>query len=81
MEVNRSRPKWDILKPNMSKSMKCPRCGNTGEFNMSVGSTSYFHLGFTKVRNDKQYAYKCPICPYYEEVLEEVVKALAKRNG
>ena len=81
MEVNRSKPKWDIFKPNMSKNIQCPRCGNFGVFHLCIGSTSYHHLGFTKLRNDEIYGYKCPICPYYEEVLAEVVKALVKRGG
>jgi len=74
MTWSSSQAVWSPIKNNKvpAKIVTCPRCNNTNEFVFKSGSHGSGH---------KFYGFKCPICPHYEDVDDNVAKALMKRSG
>lgn len=71
--------KWKRVRGGyLRESQMCPRCNNVVRFELvwdsdGVGIGSFFLIYFKKI-----YAYKCPICPNFELVSNELVKAIKR---
>jgi len=61
------------------KAVHCPRCNNDVEYFLAWDSTGGFGLfPPLMVETGKIYAYKCPICPNFDLISNEVAKAIIK---
>jgi ribosomal protein S27AE len=65
-----------VEKVVQTKRMLCPRCHNAAEFFLAWDGNGIGIPGLFTFATSKVYAYKCPICPAYEEVSAQVAKAI-----
>lgn len=72
---------WKPVKGNFpKKQILCPQCNNTTEYFLAWDGNEFGFPGLFTVTTSKVYAYKCPICPAYEELSAEIAKAIIKGN-
>jgi hypothetical protein len=70
---------WKEVKGVRKKTMQvCPRCQNNVEYFLASDGDGIGFPGIWTYKYSKVYAYKCPICPNFEEVQKEVAKAIIK---
>jgi hypothetical protein len=69
-----------VKKVIKTKRMLCLRCHNSAEFFLAWDSNGIGIPGLFTLPTSKVYAYKCPICPCYEEVSAEVAKGIMKEK-
>lgn len=70
---------WKPVKGNVPKKhMTCPRCNNEVDYFLAWDGEGMGIGGATFLTFKKAYVYKCPICPNYEELSQEVAKAIIK---
>ena len=60
------------------KAVRCERCNNNTERFLAWDGNGYGIPGILTFSPVKIYAWKCPICPAYEDVEREVAKAIIK---
>ena len=71
--------KWKPVKGNFTQEKKkCPRCHNEVKYFLAWDGEGLGFGAWTLIHTKKAYAYKCPICPNYEPLMNEVVKAIMK---
>jgi len=71
---------WKPVKGNIpTKPITCPRCNNQVDYFLAWDGEGFGFGNLTLVTN-KAYVYKCPICPNYEEVSQQLAKALIKNS-
>lgn len=71
--------KWKQVKGNYLKAKQvCPRCNNEVQYSLVWDGEGIGIAGFNLVNTKRAYAYKCPICPNFEVVSNEVAKAILK---
>jgi ribosomal protein S27AE len=71
---------WKKVKGNIpTKKLLCPRCNNSVEYFLAWDGDT---IGWGKLSlpTSKAYVYKCPICPQYEVISQELAKALIKES-
>ena len=70
-------PIWKYVEGAPSFKARCPRCSNTVEFQLAWdGEHFMFGLGWSW----RVAVYRCPICPYYQDVpLKSVQQYLEKK--
>lgn len=73
-------PNWKQDKDKIKKEVKqiCPRCNNSVNYELVWDSESIGIAGLQLLNLKKYYAFKCPICPNFEPLTSEVVKALRR---
>lgn len=70
---------WKPVKGDFKKAKHvCPRCNNDVSYFLAWDAEGIGIGGFNLINTKKVYAYKCPICPNFEPVLNEVAKAILK---
>jgi hypothetical protein len=70
---------WKKVKGNFTKPESfCPRCTNKVSYFLVWDGSEAGLLGILTYKYAKFYAYKCPICPNFEEVSVEVAKAIMR---
>lgn len=68
---------WRAVKGDFKKeACICPRCRNKVEYTLCYDGDGIGFPGFLTLKYNKIYAYKCPICPNYEDVSPELAKAI-----
>ena len=69
---------WKPVKGGFKKEQqKCPRCNNIVHYFLACdGGFDLFSI--LESPYSKRYAYKCPICPNFEPVDDQVAKAIIK---
>ena len=68
MLITRS-PQWKAVKGAKTVSKKCPRCGNSVEFQLMY-DTEFWLFGLIR---KKIHVLKCPICIHIESVKRDMV--------
>ena len=56
----------------------CPRCQNSKPYKLVYDSNEYGFPGLLSFKYNKKYAFKCPICPNFELISNELAKAIIK---
>jgi hypothetical protein len=70
---------WKKVKGNFEKEEQiCPRCKNNVKYSLCFDGDEIGLLGVLTYKYSKKYVYKCPICPNFEEVSNELAKAIIK---
>jgi hypothetical protein len=70
---------WKPVKGNYTKPKQlCPRCNNEVQYSLVWDGEGIGFGGFNLINTRKAYAFKCPICPNYDAVTNEVAKAILK---
>lgn len=71
---------WKPVKGGLYTKEKqvCPRCNNKVDYVLSWDGEGIGIAGFNLFNTKKVYAFKCPICPHFEQVSNEVAKAIIK---
>lgn len=62
------------------KKQVCPRCGNEVEYVLVMDYSEFGLFWPLAIKYNKHYAYKCPICPNYDLIPNELAKAIIKRG-
>jgi len=79
INIYRSRHDWKPVNGgSRTKAVLCPRCKNEVEYYLAWDGTGWGVPGIFTIAITKVYAFKCPICPCYEELSAEVAKAIVK---
>lgn len=72
---------WKSVKGDFQREPSiCARCGNEVSYRLVYDADEIGYLGLLTLKHNKRYAFKCPICPQYEEVAEVVAKNIIKGN-
>ena len=70
---------WKLVKGNFTKSKQlCSRCNNEVSYQLVWDGDGIGMPGIWTLKYKKYYAFKCPICPQFEPVSAETVKAVMK---
>jgi hypothetical protein len=70
---------WKPVKGNFrQEEITCPRCNNKVQYQLCFDGDGFGFPGILTYKFNKQYAYKCPICPNFEVISNEVVKAILR---
>jgi len=70
---------WKKVRGSYKKEkQKCSRCNNIVQYELSYDGNEFGFPGLLSYKFSKVYAYKCPICPNFEAVENEVAKAIMK---
>lgn len=79
INLNRFHFKWKPVKGDFKMAEKyCPRCNNRVQYFLAYDGDGIGFPGIWTYTYSKHYAYKCPICPNFEEISNEVAKAIIK---
>lgn len=81
MTVNlyRYHANWKEVKGSHKREKQiCPRCNNEVQYALVTDGDGFGFPGIWTYKYSKYYAFKCPICPNYEDVTNEVAKAIIK---
>ena len=66
--------KWNKAKGNHLRAEEtCPRCKNRVQYFLAYACDSTFF-----VEHNKQYAFKCPICPNFNEISKELANSIMR---
>lgn len=77
----RSNFEWKRVKGNSAtKRKQCLRCHNEVDYFLAWDGAEFGLLGILTFKHSKIYSYKCPICPEFETIDNEVAKAIIKSN-
>lgn len=69
--------KWKVVKGNFLKDLCiCTRCNNNVNYILCFDSDTLWHV----LKYNKVYAYKCPVCPNFEEISAELAKAIIEES-
>lgn len=81
MYINDYSANWKKDADGIKKKekQKCVRCNNEVNYELVWESESIGLAGFQFINLRKFYAFKCPICPNFEPLEKELVKALKRR--
>jgi len=72
---------WKPVKGNLrQEEITCPRCNNKVQYQLCCDGDGIGFPGLLTYKYNKQYAYKCPICPNFEVVSKEVAKAILRSS-
>lgn len=70
---------WKDVKGNHSKEYgQCPRCHNNDNYKLVYDASEYGFVGVLSFKYNKQYAFKCPICPNFDYISNELAKSIIK---
>jgi hypothetical protein len=79
VNVYRNYNEWKPAKGGYQREASlCPRCHNMTEYTLVWDGSGIGLPGIWTFKYNKQYALKCPICPNFEPVSNEVAEALIK---
>ncbi len=79
MNTTRHGFEWKPVKGNYKKEKQvCARCKNEVNYFLAWDAEGIGIGGFNLINTRKAYAYKCPVCPNFEPVLNEIAKAILK---
>jgi predicted nucleic-acid-binding Zn-ribbon protein len=73
-------PKWKPLGMKQKVTDKCPRCGNTVDFQLVYDDEGLSALGKVIVRTNRVYALHCPICVYVGQINKGTAKSLEAKG-
>lgn len=77
--VYRNELEWKRVRGDHQKEEQvCARCNNKVRYFLAFDGNEVGLLGILTYKYAVHYAYKCPICPNFEEVSKEVAKAIMK---
>lgn len=69
-------PQWKKAKGNrLGAEETCPRCRNRVHYFLAYVCDSILF-----VEHNKHYAFKCPICPNFEQISKELANAIMRGN-
>ena len=81
MTINRYRyyNKWRFVKGNHIKDFgTCARCNNHKPYQLVYDANEAGLIGILTFKYNRIYAFKCPICPNFELIEDELAKAIIK---
>lgn len=77
--VSRYQYDWKPVKGGFTKPpCICPRCQNSVVSVLCSDGDGVGFPGLWTYKYNKVYAFKCPICPNFEEISAELAKAIIK---
>jgi predicted nucleic acid-binding Zn ribbon protein len=77
LNIQRNFYKWVKVKGISVKPLStCPRCQNNVKYELVSDGVGVGLPGFWTFKYNKVYAYKCPVCPNFEEITKELAKAI-----
>lgn len=66
---------WKVVGSDLIKPLcVCPRCNNKVNYILCFDCDRLWDI----FKYNKIYAFKCPVCPNFEEISEELAKAIIK---